>query len=272
MVLPVLFLLLGWIIGVIINHAANGLPLKMSFWRTPFCKRRLNFMGQEAVSIAQKGTEGDAAEAPTWCLTPRPLLGWSGLLAYFTGHQRCPSCGKSMGLRAPVVELVTPILFLLIYIRFGFSVYLFFALGYAAILVLLTVTDLEHRLIQNKVILPAILFAVAGSFFAPDFGWRQAVFGGALGFIIFYLFALLARGGFGSGDVTLSAFLGLITGFPNVVIVLVYGILLGGLVSVVLLLTKKATLKTFIPYGPFLMLSGMAIFLWGNSLSAWIWR
>jgi len=68
--------------------------------------------------------------------------------------------------------------------------------------------------------------------------------------------ALLTRGGIGGGDATLAAFIGLTTGFPQGLQALAYGILIAGGVSLFLLLTRRATLKTAIPYGPFLALGG----------------
>lgn len=267
----ILVLLIGWFAGALINHAANVLPLKRSLWQRPFCKRRLNYTGPEAISTARQGQTEPAAE-PVYCLAPRPTPALSAVIAWATGRRVCAACGKPMGLRALLVEIFTPVLFLLAYQRFGPSVYLGFVWLYAAILVLLMVTDLEHRLIQHKIILPAILLAVIGGFFAPDFGWRAALLGGALAFVSFYALAWLSRGGLGEGDVTLATFLGLITALPNVIITLIYGILLGGLVSVGLILTRRATLKTFIPYGPFLIIAGLAMLLWGDSLSAWVWH
>ena len=264
-----LFAIIGWLTGIIINHLAHTLPLKETPLQQPFCKRRLNFAGQEFVSTAKKGE--DAAETPVYCHAPRPLVAWSGLLAYLGGRQRCSACGKSMGLRLPVVEILTPLLFVFLYNYLGLSLHLCFVLLYTAILLLLTVTDLEHRLIQNAVILPSLLLAFAGGFYSPYFSWKQAVLGGAIGFVVFYVLALLARGGLGSGDVTLAAFLGLITGFPNIILVIVYGMLLGGIISAALLVTRRATMKTFIPYGPFLIVAGWVVLVWGDSLGKMVW-
>jgi len=265
-----IFAILGWLTGVIINHLANVLPLKETLFQRPFCKRRLNFNGQEFISTAKKGEEANAE--PSYCHAPRPAIAWSGLLAYLSGHQRCSACGKAIGLRSLAVELLTPIFFVFLYQQYVLSTYLLFALLYTAILILLTVTDLEHRLIQNVVILPAILLALVGSFYSPYFNWRQAILGGAIGFVVFYALAILARGGLGSGDVTLAAFLGLITAFPNIILVIVYGMLLGGIISAILLVTRRATMKTFIPYGPFLIVTGWAVLIWGDALSKLIWQ
>ena len=239
-----LSLLLGWLVGVVINHLGTILPAKESAFQIPYYP--------------------DSHQ-------PRPLQAWSGLLAYFTRTHHCPQSGKPLGWRYIIVEIATPLIFLFLLLHLGQSVYLWFVWGYTAILILLTVTDLEHRLIQNVVILPAILLAIVGSFFTPEFTWRLAIFGGAVGFIVFYILAILARGGLGSGDVTLSAFLGLITAFPQIILVLVLGMLLGGVVSAILIVTRRVTMKTFIPYGPFLIVAGWVNLVWGDVLIRYLW-
>ena len=240
----VVFLLLGWLVGVAINHAANVLPAKETFFQAPFYRQSHML---------------------------KPPQAWSAIIAYLTQTHRDSTTQQSMGLRPLVVELAVPLLFLFLVRRYDPSAYRWFVLVYTMILVLLTVTDLEHRLIQNIIILPAILIAVGGSFFSPYFNWRQAILGGAIGFVVFYLFALLSRGGLGSGDVTLATFLGLITGFPNVIPALLYGVLFGGVVSVLLLLMRRVTMKTFIPYGPFLIISGWSVLIWGGDFIARLW-
>lgn len=264
-----LILLFGWLIAVLVNHIASVLPLKETLWQKPFCTRRLNFDGLEAVSLAKKGETPAATEI---CHAPRPPLAWSGLLAVLTGNRRCPACGKTLGWRHVAVEIVFPALLAVLYLKFGFTPYFGWTALYTAILTILFITDLEHRLIQHAIIFPAILLALAGGFFSPAFTWKQAIVGGAVGFVSFYLLALLARGGLGEGDVTLSAFLGLIIGLPNIIVALLYGILLGGAVSVILLITRRATLKTFIPYGPFLILAGWAVMVWNQPLMSAIWQ
>jgi len=261
-----LIIVIGWLAGVGINHAANVLPLNETLLQRPFCKRRRNFDGPEAISMAHR--DDGPAEPALYCHAVRPRWAWSAVIAFAAGRHHCPDCGRSMGARPLLVELVTPGLFLLAYRQFGLSGYLLWVWLFTIILGLLTITDLEHRLIQHKVIFPAILLGLAGSPFSPQFSWRQALIGGAAGFVIFYLLALLARGGLGEGDVTLSAFLGLIVGFPAVILALLYGILLGGVVSVLLIVSRRATLKTFIPYGPFLIVAGWAVLLWNQSLLA----
>jgi leader peptidase (prepilin peptidase)/N-methyltransferase len=144
---------------------------------------------------------------------------------------------------------------------------------FTAVLALVTVTDLEHRLIPNRAILPAIAIAALASplWFGP--GWWLALLGGAIGYGFFWLVVqlgdrFLGRGAMGWGDVKLAAFVGLITGFPGIITALVLTIIAGGVVSLVLLLTRIVNLRSGIPYGPFICLGGFLTMLYGQQVMA----
>jgi prepilin signal peptidase PulO-like enzyme (type II secretory pathway) len=238
-----LYTIVGWLVGVAINHAADILPKRQTLRQRPYCLR---------------------------CNAPRPWRAWSGLAALLGGHAACPACAQRYPTlpRAVVVEILAALLFAFLAYRYGISVSLLLLSLYTTILLLLTVTDLEHRLIFNVVIWPAILFTIAAAFFTPGMYWRVALVGGGVAFGLSYLAALVSRGGLGGGDVTLSTFLGFILGFPHILLSLGFGIFLGGFVSLALLLTRRVGLKSYIPYGPFLTLTGWVMLIWG----AEIWR
>jgi leader peptidase (prepilin peptidase)/N-methyltransferase len=240
----VFYALFGWIVGVIINHAANILPTRQTALQRPKCSH---------------------------CDTPRPLPAWSTLLALLTKHTQCPACGQRhhTQIRSVIVELVTPVFFVFLLQKYSFTFELFTTTVYTSILILVTVTDLEHRLILNVVILPAILFAALISFVDPSISWKIALLGGVSGFILSYIAALVSRGGLGGGDVTLSTFLGLILGFPHILLSLIFGVFLGGVTAFLLLITRRVGLKTYIPYGPFLTITGWIMLIWGDSIWAY---
>lgn len=262
-----IFIILGWVVGIAVNHITNVLPLKESFWQRPFCKRRLNYQGSEFISTAEKGQEDETE--PEYCHALKPTVAWSGLVAYLTGNQTCTVCSQAMGPRAPIVEIVLPILFVFLALNYPLNAYLGMLCVYTTILMILMVTDLEHRLIQHRVIIPAILIAFAGSLVTPQFSWKQALVGGITCFIAFYIFAVLSRGNLGGGDVTLATFLGIVTAFPTAIMVVIYSITLGGIVAFGLIIIRRATLKTFIPYGPFLIVVGWLAMVWGDRYAPW---
>ncbi len=240
-ILNIFYALLGWLVAIVINHAADILPKRETGLQWPRCLS---------------------------CGESRPFLAWSGLLAVLTSQRRCSQCGQPRGslVRSILVELATPTFFVLLSTYYGLSWRLILISIYTAILILITVTDLEHRLILNVVILPSILLALLAAFFTPNVYWPSALVGGAAGFIIAYVAAILSRGGLGEGDVTLSAFLGLIIGFPFILLSLGFGVFLGGFVAFLLLITRRVGLRSFIPYGPFLTITGWIMLVWGDQI------
>ncbi len=244
-ILAILYTLLGWGVGVVINHAADLLPKRKGLRHWPRCQA---------------------------CGARRPYLAWSVLLGWLAGQRACRECGQPRPLfwRGLAVELITPLFFVFLLGRYDFSLYLGLVSIYTAVLILVTVTDLEHRLIFNVVILPSILFALVAAPLTPPpyLYWPSALVGGAAAGILTYLAALLSRGGLGEGDVTLATFLGLIIGFPNILLSLSFGIFLGGFVAFLLLVTRRVGLRSFIPYGPFLTITGWVMLIWGVE----IWR
>ena len=154
--------------------------------------------------------------------------------------------------------------------RFADPLLLVLVSFHTSVLILLTITDLEHRRIPNKVIVPAIAVAALTSPLLFYTGWYLALIGGAIGYGFFWLAAViggkaLGRGAMGGGDVKLAAFIGLITG-PGVIIALVLTILAGGIISALLLLVRVVNLRSGIPYGPFLVLGGFVTMVWGQQI------
>jgi leader peptidase (prepilin peptidase)/N-methyltransferase len=76
----------------------------------------------------------------------------------------------------------------------------------------------------------------------------------------------------GWGDVKLAALIGLATGFPLVFVAIIMGAILGGIVAVALMITKKRKRRETIPFGPFLALAAMVTLLWGSNILSWYLR
>jgi leader peptidase (prepilin peptidase)/N-methyltransferase len=239
-IIYILYAIVGWLAGIGINHAADILPTRKTVFQRPTCPE---------------------------CGTPRSAAQWSALVS-LANKRVCSRCGAARAtfLRSIVVELIMPLMFIFLMWHFWPVPYLWLVSVYSVILVLVTVTDLEHRLIFNVVMLPAILLAIAAAFVVPSLYWRAALAGGVGAFVVVYVAALIARGGLGEGDVTLSAFLGFAMGFPLIVLAIMFGVFLGGFTALLLLLTGKVGMKSFIPYGPFLTITGWIMLVWGNEI------
>ena len=139
---------------------------------------------------------------------------------------------------------------------------------YAVALVLLLATDLDQRLLPNELTLPAIPIAllvdIAGlnPLVTPDQLPLAIVFAIVVPGVLFLLSIPFGAGAIGQGDLKLLVSVGLLAGAFRLFTGVIYGALLAGVVIVVLLLARRITLKTFIPFGPFLIIGALwAIFV-----------
>jgi leader peptidase (prepilin peptidase)/N-methyltransferase len=229
--------------------------------------------------INQLGSDLPRREAPTephcpYCGEQRRWWQRLGVTAHLLGAARCPSCGASIGLRQPLIEIGLGVAFSYLWLTLGPSIKLLFYALYSAIFALILITDMERRLILNVVTYPAIMLGFVASFLVPGVTWWSALMGGAIGLTFFFLVAVVGHAAFGSGamgagDVKLALFVGLVTGYPLVIEAIVLTILIGAAVSLVLLVTRVRSLSDYVPYGPFLIAGAMITLLWGYGVAEW---
>jgi leader peptidase (prepilin peptidase)/N-methyltransferase len=241
-----LFALLGLIVGGLVNRLGTDLPTRrgVTLPHCPYCGRE------------------------------RPWWQWISLPSYVVGRARCPSCGASIRLRYPLVGLGLAVTYGYLWTLLGVSIRLPLYLVYTAVFAIVLVTDFERRLILNRVMYPAILFAVAAGFITPKMTWWSTLAGGGIAFVLFLIIGIVGNAVFGSGalgggDVKLALFVGLITGFPLVIEAMVLTILIGAVISGFLLLTRLRKLRDHVPYGPFLVAGGFITLLWGYAIANW---
>lgn len=254
LLLPVL---LGWIAGLFVNYASDVLPFTRRFSQ-PACLH---------------------------CQTP---FSWADYLTL----QACRNCGRGRSLRTWLVQILAVASFTYFWlfpskalgIPLGMIVLIYFGV--------ITVIDLEHRLILHPTSLfGAVLGLVVGTFIHSRAdgllgGIGKSLLGGLFGFGVMFLLyklgELVARyrarrmqaadqaddeeEALGGGDVYLAGVLGLMLGWPYILNALVYGVLLGGLVSflyIVALLVRRRysseALMTFIPYGPYFIIGAFYV-------------
>ena len=178
-----------------------------------------------------------------------------------------------LSLRPVLVELTCAVGLPLLWQREGATLQAAFLAAYLFILLLLSVADLEQRCIPNVVIYPALGLALIGAFVCPPGNWQSALLGGVVGLAFFWLlyglglgFATLLRGrgdgaalparALGGGDVKLATFVGLVSGWPGVVVALGLGMVAAAVVAAALILVRRLRGQyrpgQTMPYGPFL--------------------
>lgn len=135
-------------------------------------------------------------------------------------------------------------------------------IAYVVVLVLLLATDLDQRLLPDLVTLPmiplALLFALTGQNPLVGSALIPAIAAALIVPAVLYLPSLLfGAGAFGLGDVKLLVTVGLMSGAYRAVAGTFAGVIVAGVVIVILLLTRRVGLKSFIPFGPFLILGAL---------------
>jgi leader peptidase (prepilin peptidase) / N-methyltransferase len=192
-----------------------------------------------------------------------PVLSWLVL------RGKCRACGTHFSVRYPLVELTTGVLVVGCVLKFGVSGEAAVAAFFCAALVAVTATDLEHRIIPNRIVIPAAaVVLVARTALDPSVEWVA----GALGASAFlFVFVLAWPGGMGMGDVKLALLMGAALG-RTVPVAIMLGVL-SALVPGVVLLARHGSgaRKMAIPFGPFLALgSVVALFAGLPLLHAWL--
>jgi len=255
--LILVFILLGLFVGSFLNVCIDRLPHGQSIINPPShcaaCDRKLG------------------------------ILDLFPVFSYLWLRGRCRYCHAPIPLRIPVVEGITALLFALLYWKFGLGLELAISLIYVSLLIVIFVIDLENQLVLDKVTYPAMALAFAFSFFWPGMGTLgslevgsvklgmmfSSLAGGGLGLAMMALPFILYRRGMGMGDIKLGALVGLMTGFPLIIVALLLAWISGGLVGALLLVFKIKTRKDAIPFATFLATSTMVTLLWGQTIYQW---
>ncbi len=247
MITYILAIIPGWLFGVLVNYLADVLPLRRRLTR-PFCPQ---------------------------CDSTQPWLN------YLIWPRHCLTCNYRRGIRVWLVEVfyIVASVAMSIYPPVNISYWLgMIVLAYFGVVVLI---DLEYRLIMHPVSIFGALLGLGIGILRV--GLLRTLVGGLAGFGIMWLLYLLGiviirvvnrrRGqpvndvALGFGDVNLSGVLGLMLGWPSILVGLVIAALIGGLISliyiVVMLVTRRYHAFAALPYGPFLVIgAAILIYFW----------
>ena len=206
------------------------------------------------------------------------------LLSFVFLGRKCRYCKKNISWQYPLVELVTGLLFIFVYSKFGpisilFS-YDFFQLLFwlivLSLFIIIFIFDLKYYIIPDEITYSAIFISLVWifySFFLGTIDQSQVFYYflsalGASGF--FFSIWFLSKGkAMGFGDVKLAIFLGLILGWPNIIIGLFLAFFFGAIIGLILIFLKKKGLKSEVPFGPFLIIGTIIAAFWGDKILSW---
>ncbi len=208
------------------------------------------------------------------CYSCQKLVAWYDnipIFSWFVLRGKCRSCAAPFSIRYPLVELMTGLIFLFTYFKFGIGFTFFELILFSLCLIIVSFIDIDNFLLPDIFTLSGIVFGFAGSFFSDQRTWLDSLLGilfggGTLWAIAYLYFVFRKEEGMGGGDIKLLAWIGAVLGWKALPFVIMTASILGSVVGFYLILFKKKEMKTAIPFGPYLALGAVLYFLIGQSL------
>ena len=164
----------------------------------------------------------------------------------------------------PIVVILNSLLYVAVFIRYGFSVETIGFTILGSILLLIAFIDFKTMLIPNWTLFFILLAGLIFAFFSQEISWLERFIGFFSASGILLLICILSKGGLGGGDIKLMAAVGFYLGWKLTLLSLFCGVVLGGLIGIVLLISGKGKPKTEIPFGPFLVFGIITTILFGD--------
>jgi len=226
------------------------------------------------VVICRLETEKSIFFARSECPKCGVVLKWYDLipvLSFLIQKGKCQYCSKKISWQYLIVEILTACLFLLIFREFSFFQIpnLIFYLIIICFLIIVFVYDLRHYIIPDKIVFPAIIIGLAYRLiYISEIG--SYILSAFIPAIFFLSLILISKGKWmGLGDVKLAFLMGLILGWPNILIAFLIAFFSGAIVGIFLILFGKKGFKSQIPFGPFLSGATILVMFFGPKLFYW---
>ena len=235
----ILGLAVGSFVNVLIDRLPKGQSVVWGRSRCDFCKKTLRWY--ELIPI----------------------------VSFVMQKGRCRRCRKKISWQYPIVEVVTAVGFVLLLQGQAFDAHQGLALGGAWLifssLLVMFVADLKYQIIPDSMIIVGII----GVLGVIGILWENILTGaGAAAFFLLLYFITRGRG-MGLGDVKLAFLLGLLLGYPGIIVGLYAAFLTGAGVGVILMIAKRKTWKSRVAFGPFLILGAVITLVWKTQILAW---
>lgn len=214
----------------------------------------------------------DVVHGRSHCDHCKRTLSWYELIPLFSwmiqgGKSRC--CHKSISVQYPLIELITGIGFVMLYVSHTSPLLFLSSLILFCSFLVIFVVDLKTELIPVPMLYAAGVGIVLRLYLTVPFIqlFSVVLFPALIGASFFYVLWFFSKGkAMGDGDIPLAFLIGLVTGYPNLIIAFYAAFLTGAMVGVILILGRIRKLKSHIPFGPFLILGMGIALLWSEPI------
>ena len=211
------------------------------------------------------------------------------VLSYLVLRGRCRACRAPISPRYPLVEAANGLAYWAVAAVYGPTLAAAIAMALVTALLVLSLIDLDHHLLPNVITLPGIVAGMAASFVTPPWPaagvgppllapwlpfWAEAASAAVAGYAVFAAIAALGQWHFGQealgqGDWKLAAMAGAFLGVRGLLLTVFVGSVAGAIVGIALMLARKATWATRVPFGTFLCAACGSVVLAGDRLWRW---
>ena len=231
-------LLIGSFLNVCIYRIPEGISVAKGFSYCPNCKNRIQ----------------------PYDLVP--------VISYLFLKGSCRYCKTRISIQYPLVELLTSLLFVLVFYQFGLTPLAGLVAVLVSVLIVITFIDLKHQIIPDELVIIIFVCGIISIFLSGRGIWEHIIGFFAVS-IILLLIAFLSKGGMGGGDIKLMAAAGLFLGWKLILLSLMIASIIGSVVSIILLALKKVNRKSMVPFGPFLSIGILISVLYGDYILWW---
>ncbi|MFQ6109589.1 MAG: prepilin peptidase [Candidatus Aminicenantales bacterium] len=195
------------------------------------------------------------------------------VLSFILLRGKCRTCKARIPLSYPLVEMLTPVGFLLLHNQHPLDISFFASCVFFSALITLGFIDFYHQVLPDEITLPTLTLALIYSLFRPDLNLTQSLVGAVIGsglllFVYGAYYLLRKREGLGMGDVTMMLMIGAYLGWQLTLFTLILASFGGALIGGTLILIKKKNLQYALPFGSFLAAASFVSLLWGEGIIA----
>lgn len=207
-------------------------------------------------------------------LKPRDLI---PIFSYLLSGRKCRYCKEKISSRYAIVELLTGILFLIVFNKFYLDISTVYYLVLTSILIIITFIDIDHYIIPDGLLIIGSIFAIVFNIIFKTITIKESLLGaiicgGGVLAIVYLIEFIVKKEVMGGGDIKLFAMIGLFLGIKNSLLSALISVYVGAIFGVIMIICskiKKSEFNSMIPYGPFISIATLIVMLYGDNIINW---
>ncbi|HCW04399.1 MAG TPA: prepilin peptidase [Clostridium sp.] len=206
----------------------------------------------------------------TKCNTRLKFLDLVPVFSYIFLGRKCRYCGDKISPRYAIVESMTAIIFTALYFKFALTFEFFKFAVMTSFMIIIGLIDHDTTDVYAVTTWPGIICGLlfAGAAYFMDKPFLDCIYGGLLAGGVITAIVVLTKG-MGWGDVEICALAGLYLGLKNSIVMLFFSFVIGGVIGILLIATKKKSRKDYIPFGPYIALGALVAVFFGDQILKW---